>query len=1200
MKKTILYGMYVLLCYFSLTSLNVSAQDILPCVGDCMDLTTLTDKEEEDIAFVKQELVELGATYSDREDNIGFKFYNYEDPLTPEPISSTRVGVNYLREISGGSVMNLKLDTEDGKKALFYVIPMPSGAIFMHHEQSECGTLEEGRNGLQQGFDEVINHIRQGVVEINKSYRNIYGRETSFKIGMGKFEIVDNYELIPPYEVMNPLRLQRGEYGLPLVEIRKVEEVYRPGHRGDLLSNCYRNPITAIFVPTPLLILKNSAIKFSQSNLRNNIRRLINLPVVSDYAGDAVSSYQGLMSYIFNSKVDNAQSILTEENEILALRGLLLRILKAYGFRARHCIGGVYDCVEESVKDEYLGILPPQQTEVASLLPAGSMSDYNFNLVNTFSPTVNLTGLTKVKVGEDSIYTENPDQLFSSSTADGYEVAYQLDESSEDFVVERGVNGEEVLIKKPATLYPGSGDPYVSNDLSTVDFFNVTASGIQVSSENNLVSFAMAGNAALKNPTTAPSFVEDTEVLKRMFLQALAIPQVQQKASYAYTRNKSPYYERPGSYMSSTIGETDFGIRMAHLAASIFGKINDELDYYVRQQIDESSEHLRCLMGDFDFGCLGWYQHIQEHFINYDLTIVPKIKYKESAGSVVFIDPDITFDISISNLSVSYEMSLECNSWPTSMQKCIQPKPTLSGFTMFAEELVQNIGQDPASYINSFDNYKPYLNILALAEWYKQQDIPEKQFGDLIDSNDLSSKYTGKSLVSDDEERLWRSPKIKGETIPLDADVTGTVYPVQIINSELFTSEDITLLDSLYSRGITDDGSKNYFMGGTFGHNLPELAFNYLQVTDESGNRSNYFTNEAKPVDLQFAISNTGTSSTSKGAKVEFFYQYTNGNGSLYKIGELTTSILTPYETFTGSLTFSVPQDTGTIALIGKVNFDNSSTSNDIPELTYANNQYQEFLTIFQYDPTLGSGIDLGNGIGNGGSGGSGSDDGGSDSGGSGSGSGDSGGSGSGSSGGTATCPQTLIITDVTIAASQSATYQASSEVTLGEGFSALAGSYVSATADCSSQTYVARGVADNSGRTVEATKATRIKYPTTDPSVLAWRNFVTTPQPIAIASRVREIAQEPVAQLEQAVAGSSLPYPVPFHNKLHIRVNPAKKVHDIQILNLTGRPVLQQESGKMHDQRLFDFDTHDLASGQYIMLIRYVDGTREHHNIVK
>jgi hypothetical protein len=514
---------------------------------------------------------------------------------------------------------------------------------------------------------------------------------------------------------------------------------------------------------------------------------------------------------------------------------------------------------------------------------------------------------------------------------------------------------------------------------SGVDFSGLTVAGIDVDNAQNTVNFIFKADNKIDSPGS--NYQNETSLLKKVFLQALTIPNQAQWVSLDREDEGTGTIGRANA--DQVFKQTD----MCQLFFAADAQMKTEL-YQELAQLGQVKGVYNLWLSYFRDVNPEMYNRLTAKGLTFPNVfmrglIVPKTP-SGNKDNRIFIE-NATYQLKHFIDAIQYGAFVN-QSLPTDealyfVDRSIEFETALRQKLADAARKVEtriNQGAHP-----HYAALKRILPAIVAAHWYKAQNLNNAQalFYSLIDRKDLGTQYTGNSLVSATpfDQAYWdnQANQILGyETFTIDnisyrVQIRGGVENQDTKVNQLGASLSITqknIVSAVSKNAYSQQEGKNYVYGGLPTFNLPEFSIGYLyESTDE---------NMAEGVagDVMVSIINSGNVDATNVAVA--LYEMT-----LNDAGQVTSTRFVQGQTSNlpklsqKDLPFRyTPSTVGNVKLVAYINTNTANYAvSPQPELVNYNNLWEHQLLIrprsprsliypvnpeYQYVKLLGDGYD--------------------------------------------------------------------------------------------------------------------------------------------------------------------------------------------------------------------------------------------------
>ncbi len=425
-----------------------------------------------------------------------------------------------------------------------------------------------------------------------------------------------------------------------------------------------------------------------------------------------------------------------------------------------------------------------------------------------------------------------------------------------------GINLNEISFNNNLSL----SDFAFKDDPSGVDFSNVEVAAINVDDATKVVNFILKGTRIADNTSPSSTLRSETKLLKKVFLQALAIPNNRQLVSLEVV-NGSPKAIADANFKKTNIAPIFFKAD-ADMKKDLANFLLGKGPYESRTSYIE-----------------GWVKHLsgrnRSKLISltnrYGGKILPKPIFRgvifpvtPSGGkdnSQVFINnASYKLDIDILNPQTDFfrempqgaDRDFLLSEWNTY-------KSRFFSMLIEAETSITNRINNKAT--GNYKNLKKILSPIIAAHWYKQAPTAvRKEFNNLINSSNLSSSSTGINFSETFDQNFY----------------DGLAHQVLVNLNFRFTTEGLLFVGNISMEGglevnslniaglggnaqpsiinttkndenarvannLTTDGNDEFIFAGTTEYKLPEIMISSFSFTNDGGQ-----VRKDKPVEYEF------------------------------------------------------------------------------------------------------------------------------------------------------------------------------------------------------------------------------------------------------------------------------------------------------------------------------------------------------------
>lgn len=414
-------------------------------------------------------------------------------------------------------------------------------------------------------------------------------------------------------------------------------------------------------------------------------------------------------------------------------------------------------------------------------------------------------------------------------------------------------------------------------DLGGIDFTSVDISGIHIEDETATLDFIYGLNQ--DESGNSISLEEESDLLRKVFLQTLAIPNHKQYISLDILPNPTRGHAR----VNEIFKRTDL--------ARFFYEADVQMKKDVLKEVIGNDENGNAILQKWveliQTDPVKWQQLTSIGFNSYPYlsirgTILPRVtrSSNEDKNRLFLASSDIGFslDRNIDDLGIdlsSYSLTPELRNYVHTQ---------LNAFRAF---LAHRLNQEADSAIPSMNagegayrNLQKVLSAVIAAHWYKSLDLPNDPYAQLIDSEDL----TGIESAIPFNQEFWNGQAYQFLGVaqfnglygnPISIELKGGVNMQQLLENgqEIpLNDEQDQLLTTLQSESATTYAGKYYIDGGQGSVQLPEVSINSWNIPYEESvpSRAFDFVFEGSVLDVGIEVLNSGNKAANH-IKVDLF-----------------------------------------------------------------------------------------------------------------------------------------------------------------------------------------------------------------------------------------------------------------------------------------------------------------------------------------
>ncbi|MEO0528283.1 MAG: T9SS type A sorting domain-containing protein [Bacteroidota bacterium] len=488
-----------------------------------------------------------------------------------------------------------------------------------------------------------------------------------------------------------------------------------------------------------------------------------------------------------------------------------------------------------------------------------------------------------------------------------------------------------------------------------VDFTNLEVMGLDVDQTTKAVNFILRGDR--ENATGPIKLNNESKLLKSVFVEALTIPNNAQFVSLETNPPEAVAYE---PFKHTEMGQIFF-IADEQMKKDFAEKVyvnpggkNIIQEWYDRlAAVNSPSNFLKNILAR---------DVIPDIAFNIRANIVPVIPTGNKENDKVFIE-DSNYNIVVSEAFATLTLT-NANGGGITISTDLQPGTvgiTLDEFNILSAELNDfnsfiinrtldkrnSIRNDINNGVGVYKNLKRILPAIVAAHWYKQSGLAEGTLKDIIDTGDLTNRYTGRSLSKPFDQTLWDS-KAQQLLATLEASsvgytvtssITGGVTINNNVNPNKLDDDFKNVQQVIFDESLADGfNADDYVNAGGVAYRIAEIVPTGIFMRPNADNFVGFNAGflENRPVTVAIGVANNGNKRANN-LQVNVYMQ--RENGQPVNVESTIISRLDPYETKSHMFSFN-PGVTGNGLLTENIKlFYRVNENESVPELSYTNNE---------------------------------------------------------------------------------------------------------------------------------------------------------------------------------------------------------------------------------------------------------------------
>jgi hypothetical protein len=481
-------------------------------------------------------------------------------------------------------------------------------------------------------------------------------------------------------------------------------------------------------------------------------------------------------------------------------------------------------------------------------------------------------------------------------------------------------------------------------DVCGVDFSAAALSGISVDPETNNLEFVVKATEAGDSDTII-DLDEDVDEIKKIFLQALAVPNNKQWISLDILMDDDGNYYG-SSRVEAAFKETD--IVRIFFEADVAMKFDLFTDPINGESLDEghSADWVELIQSS------DYWEEIEEAdfnaFPDWMLrgAIIPgEISASEEEGIIWLNEAELDLEYEIVSISIDLSEEALSEELQAEIQTLLIHYETLlfERLEAGATDLIDEINGGAEAYADLRRIYP----VIAAAQWYKEIDLENKPYQDLIDSEDLTGIESDQAF--DDE--FWDGEAFQYLTTERWTGYYGSTWSGEmyggVVLSDLdlgetgeITSDDEEIIDDALN-GISSQNEDDYFLSaGTTENSLAELL-----IIDFDLGGENFVQDEFASIEIE--VSNQGVEAAITHSLSVYHELESDGETLRTLIQEISVSELEASESEVLSFTWA-PSSTGEQSFIFQVD-----SAFKVTERNELNNEIELTFDVYTNAPIL-------------------------------------------------------------------------------------------------------------------------------------------------------------------------------------------------------------------------------------------------------